>query len=436
MGSYLSKPITKKISTHGIGKNVVFGASSMQGWRKSQEDAHNCCINFDHNASLFAVYDGHSGHEVAQYCSQKLPEFIKETDAYKRGDVRQALIDAFLGFDATLKKPEIIKILKKIAKTKVSDTEIAETCDSDKVSHLGMKAEIPLEQLIGQYRPKSDESKKKRCSKKNISNSYFRCRKAKDKNPSCSGSSSSWETSKADKKEELPDSSGDVNEQVSSKIKADINGEDKSSCDINDDDDDDDDEAQNNSSLEPGSKSGCTAIVALLHGENLYVANAGDSRCVLCRDGKALELSLDHKPKDTEEMKRIERAGGEVTWQGRVNGNLNLSRAIGDHQYKQNTELPPEDQMISALPDIRHILIDPKRDEFLILACDGIWNSMSSSEVVKFVKKKINDAGDNISKVCEELFDHCLAPDTRGAQLGCDNMTTIIVKFKNSTLIP
>ncbi|XP_044013950.1 probable protein phosphatase CG10417 [Aphidius gifuensis] len=343
MGSYLSKPITKKISTHGIGKNVVFGASSMQGWRDSQEDAHNCCINFDRNASLFAVYDGHCGHEVALHCSQKLPQFIKETDAYKRSDVGQALIDAFLGFDATLKKPEIIKILKKYKVT--------------------------------------------------------------------------------------------VNKQVPSKVEAEVNVKNESSCNINDDDDD---EAENKyiSSKKPGSTSGCTAVVALLHGENLYVANAGDSRCVLCRDGKALELSLDHKPTDTEERKRIYKAGGVVTWQGRINGNLNLSRAIGDHKYKQNTELPPEDQMISALPDIKHILIDPKRDEFLILACDGIWNCMFSSEVVKFVKERINDAEDNISKVCEELFDHCLAPDSLGDGTGCDNMTAIIVKFKNSTQIP
>ena len=61
----------------------------------------------------------------------------------------------------------------------------------------------------------------------------------------------------------------------------------------------------------------------------MYVANAGDSRCVLCRAGKAIDLSLDHKPEDEPERQRIEKAGGFVTVDGRVNGNLNLSRALG-----------------------------------------------------------------------------------------------------------
>lgn len=85
---------------------------------------------------------------------------------------------------------------------------------------------------------------------------------------------------------------------------------------------------------EPGKDSGCTAVVALLNGRDLYVANAGDSRCVVCRNGKAIDMSLDHKPEDEEESARIIKAGGRVTLDGRVNGGLNLSRAIGDHAYK------------------------------------------------------------------------------------------------------
>lgn len=85
---------------------------------------------------------------------------------------------------------------------------------------------------------------------------------------------------------------------------------------------------------EPGKDSGCTAVVSLLIGRDLYVANAGDSRCVVCRNGKAIEMSLDHKPEDDEESARIMKAGGTVTIDGRVNGGLNLSRAIGDHGYK------------------------------------------------------------------------------------------------------
>ena len=79
--------------------------------------------------------------------------------------------------------------------------------------------------------------------------------------------------------------------------------------------------------------SGCTAVVAMLRDNELYVANAGDSRCVLCRDGKALDMSVDHKPEDAIEKDRIEKAGGRITMDGRVNGGLNLSRAIGNFFY-------------------------------------------------------------------------------------------------------
>lgn len=173
------------------------------------------------------------------------------------------------------------------------------------------------------------------------------------------------------------------------------------------DDDEDEDQLANdhfcaNMIEEPGKDSGCTAVVCLLHGRDLYVANAGDSRCVICRNGKAIEMSLDHKPEDDEEAARIIKAGGRVTLDGRVNGGLNLSRALGDHAYKTNLELPAEAQMISALPDVKKLIITPE-DEFMVLACDGIWNYMSSEEVVDFVRLRLKDGSKKLSQICEEV---------------------------------
>ena len=71
------------------------------------------------------------------------------------------------------------------------------------------------------------------------------------------------------------------------------------------------------------------------------------------KDGVAVDLSEDHKPESEIEKNRVEKAGGKITKDGRVNGGLNLSRALGDHQYKQNTDLPPEEQMISPMPDLQ-----------------------------------------------------------------------------------
>ena len=73
--------------------------------------------------------------------------------------------------------------------------------------------------------------------------------------------------------------------------------------------------------------------MALVTPNEIYCANAGDSRTVICEYGNATEMSKDHKPDLPEERSRIIRAGGEVV-EGRVNGMLALSRAIGDFDYK------------------------------------------------------------------------------------------------------
>lgn len=111
--------------------------------------------------------------------------------------------------------------------------------------------------------------------------------------------------------------------------------------------------------------------------------------------------------------------------------------------------------MISALPDIKKITLTSK-DEFMIIACDGIWNSLTSEAVVEFIKDKLKSGTEKMSEICEkvclftklinlhivfylifffcyiQLFDTCLAPDTYGDGTGCDNMTAVIVKFKTN----
>lgn len=184
---------------------------------------------------------------------------------------------------------------------------------------------------------------------------------------------------------------------------------------------------------EPGSDSGTTAVVALIRGKQLIVANAGDSRCVVSERGKAVDMSYDHKPEDEVELARIKNAGGKVTMDGRVNGGLNLSRAIGDHFYKRNKALAPEEQMISAMPDVKVLTLNEDHD-FMVIACDGIWNVLSSQEVVDFISERIkpdqNGKVRSLSSIVEELLDHCLAPDTSGDGTGCDNMTCVIITLR------
>ena len=79
MGAFLDKPKTEKHNAHGAGNSLRFGLSSMQGWRVEMEDAHTAVLGLPHGLpdwSFFAVYDGHAGSRVANYCSKHLLEHI------------------------------------------------------------------------------------------------------------------------------------------------------------------------------------------------------------------------------------------------------------------------------------------------------------------------------------------------------------------------
>ncbi|KAG5563009.1 hypothetical protein RHGRI_005677 [Rhododendron griersonianum] len=178
-----------------------------------------------------------------------------------------------------------------------------------------------------------------------------------------------------------------------------------------------------------GPTSGCTACVAIVRNNQLLVANAGDSRCVISRKGQAYNLSRDHKPDLEAERERILKAGGFIH-AGRVNGSLNLSRAIGDMEFKQNKFLPAEKQIVTANPDINTVELCGD-DDFMVLACDGIWDCMSSQQLVDFVHEQLN-VESKLSAVCERVLDRCLAPSTAGGE-GCDNMTMILVQFKKTS---
>ncbi|KAJ3095493.1 Protein phosphatase 2C 2 [Phlyctochytrium planicorne] len=171
---------------------------------------------------------------------------------------------------------------------------------------------------------------------------------------------------------------------------------------------------------------GCTAVTALITDDwKVFCGNAGDSRAVLSRQGKAHPLSYDHKPLNPDEASRIRAAGGFVEF-GRVNGNLALSRAIGDFEYKQNSQLSPERQIVTADPEIREDLLSPGEDEFIIIACDGIWDCMTNQRAVDFVRERIAE-GDSLELVAENIMEYCCAEDLDIQSVGADNMTVVII---------
>lgn len=174
-----------------------------------------------------------------------------------------------------------------------------------------------------------------------------------------------------------------------------------------------------------GGSVGCTANVMLVTPNAYFVANAGDSRSVLCRDGKSIDLSKDHKPDSAEEENRIKAAGGYISM-GRVNGGLNLTRSFGDFDYKKNKSLPYDQQMITCNPDVSEV--EKKTgDEFVLMGCDGIWEKYvdNSQGIIDIVREQVKKGTDK-RKIAEDLLEQLVAPNTNSG-IGCDNMTTILV---------
>jgi len=131
----------------------------------------------------------------------------------------------------------------------------------------------------------------------------------------------------------------------------------------------------------------------------VVLANLGDSRGLVVRfsDGRLLGETADHKPDLPEESSRIRAAGGIVTkaslklGPARVDGDLALSRAFGDFRLKDNRELAPEQQKVCCVPDTYEF--ECCCDDFIVLACDGVFDVMTSEEVARHVHESIRSGG-------------------------------------------
>ncbi|KAI9745155.1 MAG: Protein phosphatase 2C 1 [Claussenomyces sp. TS43310] len=146
----------------------------------------------------------------------------------------------------------------------------------------------------------------------------------------------------------------------------------------------------------------------------LYTANVGDARIVLCRNGKALRLSYDHKGSDENEGKRVANAGGLIL-NNRVNGVLAVTRALGDAYMKD---------LVTGHPYTTETVIQPELDEFIILACDGLWDVYSDQEAVDLARSM----SDPIA-ASKTLVEHALA------RFSTDNLSCMIVRFNQLALM-
>ncbi|ORY76046.1 phosphatase 2C-like domain-containing protein [Protomyces lactucae-debilis] len=175
---------------------------------------------------------------------------------------------------------------------------------------------------------------------------------------------------------------------------------------------------------------GCTAAVALLRWETrlpvpsegteattvqnhrrvLYTANAGDARIVLCRAGRAIRLSYDHKGSDHQEGVRVQAAGGTIL-NNRVNGVLAVTRALGDAYMKS---------LVTGHPYTTETVLVPEEDEFMILACDGLWDVCTDQHAIDLVRAERDS-----KKASQVLVEYALK------EYSTDNLTVMVVRLKD-----
>uniref|UniRef100_A0A7S0R8D2 protein-serine/threonine phosphatase n=1 Tax=Chlamydomonas leiostraca TaxID=1034604 RepID=A0A7S0R8D2_9CHLO len=165
---------------------------------------------------------------------------------------------------------------------------------------------------------------------------------------------------------------------------------------------------------------GTTAVVAMLSAQHLWVANCGDSRAVLCREGGAIAMSSDHKATRNDEVVRVEAAGGYVWWE-RVMGELAVSRAIGDHCLRPFVIAEPEVTRVARRPE----------DRLLLLASDGLWDVFRNDEACATALAKFNEevAKGGSAKACVKKVASDLAKSAmrRGSR---DNITVVVVDIR------
>lgn len=350
---------------------IRYAASSMQGWRPSNEDHHLLIPSItipppskqwkgpttlrDH--SLFAVFDGHGGNFTSRYAATHMLSVLVARSEWaqylalserERGDVpgvellKSAMTGAFLDLDQ-----ELHSLHRGTAKcmSRASSERREEAEESDKGARGGMLCAPVL--LCGERRGAGGEARS-----------------------------------------DQPTHAGPMSEEMISAIRSD--------------------------------RSGSTAVAVLLTPTHVVCANSGDSRSILVRSGVAFPLSFDHKPTAASEHDRIVNAAGVVQMK-RVDGDLAVSRGLGDFRFKSNLQLRADQQKVSARPDLIVSPRDEKGDEFIVVACDGIWDVMDNQDCAKVVQGLLDDGEDDLGRLCEEVLDICLEKDSR------DNMTMAVV---------
>ncbi|CUV07339.1 unnamed protein product [Cryptosporidium hominis] len=162
--------------------------------------------------------------------------------------------------------------------------------------------------------------------------------------------------------------------------------------------------------------SGSTAIVCCITSSTICVANLGDSRAILCKCGRAYSLTKDHRIKSNlEERERVKNEGGTFDDEGYLSGNLAVSRAFGNWDMYSGMKL----QGLSSTPEI-YVHNITREDEFLLIACDGIFESFRDQEAISLIRRALIENNDP-NLAAEKLVSAALQ------RQALDNLSAIVV---------
>jgi len=344
--------------------------------RRTMEDSHSFVYDYAgvRGQGYFAVFDGHAGKHAAEWCGQNFHEYL---------------------LDATLAHPDqpVPDLLNKTFH--VVDSRLSQLAQAGK-THSGCTA------VTAFLRVEHDtEHEPKGFNNPGLSPRGLMEGKGEDELEA--------QTSLADEPKSSGSGSGSsLGRKMSGRRIRDfvrgLTGTEKDSSNKKDED---------GSALEDSSMLSADRVDAIEpHSEKglkkvLYTANVGDARAVLCRAGKAVRLTYDHKGSDTQEAKRITDAGGFVM-NNRVNGVLAVTRSLGDASMKE---------FVVGSPYTTETNLD-EQDDFLIVACDGLWDVAEDQQAVDLIKN-IQDPQDASKK----LLDYAMT------NYSTDNLSVMVVRF-------
>ena len=414
---------TEKATYDKITSTMKIGVCEMQGWRRTMEDAAIVLPNFEKNTSLFGILDGHGGSIVSEFVSVNFKNVLIRLDSYKNGNYEQALSETFLVMDEILKNKKINNFIYSTHNSKEIVKETSDTKTNSKnnqnIVKLRFEAgiyEFDLNEIdlnvggedtfvtLYEYKHKNSSTPKHKDENNNIKIEDIFFEKSGKQNASLNT---------------LP-----LFDEVFNSKKIEINFTNETNAlDLN--------QSISSTKISLGnlvaSEMGTTANIMLIKNGVIYIANAGDSLSVMYKNKKAYNLNKEHQTVIESEKERVLKSGASIVGY-RINGMLNLTRAIGDLKFKSNFNLKRHEQSVISLPEITKIEYTEDID-FIIMGCDGVWDCVKRQLVCEFVDKQIKENPDkNLSEILKIIFDKCVSP-VWGVILGTDNMSCIIIQF-------